>query len=144
MNVGYSVGPAGLGGTAQVHSRRWLEASVCAAVEVNVGLLSDHCSVTHDAGLELDNGGMARVARGKFLDVVHDHLHRTAGAVGQVIGQGDVHGRAFSTKIATDTDGIDPDACLRKAPSRGQLLFYRVGNFAGRPHLHSARLVDPN
>ena len=144
VDVGYLVRSARMGGATQIDPRRGLEAPVGATVENHPCLVGHDGPVPHDPGLELDDGAVPGVACGEFFDVVHHHFDRAAAVDGQVVGQGDIHGRALAAEVAADANRIEEDPLFGKAQGIRHLLFHRVWYFAGRPDLDPSLLVDPD
>ncbi len=59
-----------------------LHRGIGSAVEKKVDVVGDDCAVFFDAGLNFNDRGMARVAGGQLLGVIHDHLDRPAALLG--------------------------------------------------------------
>src|SRR5262245_55742641 len=110
VHMGDLIGPTGLRSPTQVYCRGGLESAVGAAVEKHPRLMGDDGALTLDPRFELDDGSVARIACGQFLDVVHDHLHWAASAHGQEVGHGDVHGRTLAPVVPANGHWIQADA----------------------------------
>ena len=65
-------------------------------------MVGDDGAVFLHTGFNLDDRGVARVARGQFLGVIHDHLDRLAAFLRQEIRHGHVHEAALAAEVATD------------------------------------------
>ena len=91
---------------------------------------------------------MTRCRGYEFLGIAHGHLHRTPSLPRQFKAQGDVHGRALTTKVSAHSRGMK-NKVLNGNPERSaQLLTQPVGRLVTRPdvdgavgrHRHCARV----
>jgi len=112
--------------------------AVGAAVEHRPGLAGLDGPILHHAGLDGHHRRVARVAGHQLLDVVHDHLHRAAGALGQVVAKRHVHERPFASEVAADGAGVEHDTLGGDAPGAGKLVAQHVGVLVVGPDLHLA------
>ena len=77
---------------------------------------------------------MARRSGHQFLGIAHGHLHWPPGLPRQFKAQGDVHGRALTTKVSAHSRGMK-NKVLNGNPERSaQLLTQPVGRLVTRPH----------
>src|SRR4030095_9499998 len=82
--VGDLVRP-GAGRRADQITRR-LHRSIRAAVEQKIDMVRDDRAVFLDAGFDFDDRGVARITRGQFLGVVHQHFYRLTALLSQQLG----------------------------------------------------------
>ena len=94
------------------------ESGVGPAIEYRTGLSGLDGPVLHHPGLDGHHRRVARVAGHQFLDVIHDHLHRTARTLGQVVAERHVHERALASEIAADGARVEHDVLRGNAPGR--------------------------
>ena len=137
--VGHVVGAGGLLRTAE--DAVGLERAVGAGVEDEVHVVGGDGTVLPGAGLDLDDGGVARVAGDELLVVVHDDLDRPPAALlRQRVAKGDVHEVALAAEVAADVARMHHDGLGVHLYRRGHLAADAVGHLAARPDLGRARL----
>ena len=140
VDVGNAVGAAAVVGAPQVDPG--FEGPVGPAVEDAASLPRPDAAVALHARLDGNGGGMARVAGHQFLHVVHDHLDRAPGGLGQVVAQGNVHEGTLAAKVAADVGGVDQDVVLRHIPHGGQLVPQHERPLVAGPDLHPPIVVN--
>ena len=130
----------GVGDVAAVDLRR-LEARIGAAVEVDVGVQGHQGPVPFGPQLEPHQRGVPGVPGHEFLGIVHHHLHRAAGGLGQVVADRHVHLGALAAEIAAQGDAVDVDALFNEVQLRGQHFLEPERRLARRPDIDARGIV---
>src|SRR5215207_10564932 len=100
-------------------------------------------SITIDGGPELQDRGMAGVARLHLVEIAHHRLDRPAGGARQVVAGVLVDGEALAAEIAADERGVDHDPVRRDAEP-GRKLTAEIGRRLVRvDDVDTIVLVDP-
>ncbi len=97
--------------------------------------------VVHHPRFQSGEGGVPRIARQQFLDIVRDHAHWTAARFGQRITNRRVAGIALAAKVAPDKSVMEENLRFRYARRSSQRLSRVVGHLATEPYMHAAVLI---
>ena len=101
-------------------------------------MVRDDRAVLFHAGFDFDDRSVARVARGQFLGVVHDHLDGLAALLREKVGDGDIHEPTFAAEVSANMHRVKNQLLFRHAGAIRQLTAHGERRLAARPHLCAA------
>src|SRR3954468_9943207 len=97
-----------------------------------------------DGGPELQDRGMARVARLHLVEIAHHRLDRPAGGARQEVAGVLVDGQALAAEVAADERGVDDDPVRRDAQPRRELPAELPRRLVRIDDVNAIVLVDPH
>src|SRR6266542_2034483 len=97
-----------------------------------------------DGGPELQDRGMARVARLHLVDVAHHRHDRPTSGTRQKVTSVFVDGQALAAEIAADERGVDDNPVGRNAQPRRELPAELSRRLIGIDDVNAILLIDPH
>ena len=129
-------------GARNVDKGNGLEGSIGAAVKNHFGLASHNLAFLSDPRAQKDAGGMSGITGHELLGVSHDHLHRSAGPLCQMITKRRIHQGPLASKIRPDLGQMDHNPLLRDLDHVGQKLSCPHRHLVADPDIDPAIGID--